>query len=240
MKRIISDDRVLVYKVECARFSYRLAERAWGRLTGSIETIRELGELTDAFGLDVFFHAWSFVDFAARHFNALTTIPGIDRKDIRYKNFAAKSKLLSGVRNYIQHVDQEAHKIRNDPVSPPILGAMAWGAADGATSFTIFLGTAPSDTAFYTATYDVDTQHFLSGIFLSVGELTIELKEIFALCSAAARQLDEHLTATGLLGGEDVRLGKLYIPASGIPLDRLPEIPAGKRFARIAAIVRGG
>ncbi len=97
LKAIISDDRVLVYKIECARFSYHLAERAWGRLTGSIDAISKREDLTDEIGLDLFSNAWSFVDFAVRQFNVLTTIPGIDRRDVRYRAFEAKKRHLSSV-----------------------------------------------------------------------------------------------------------------------------------------------
>ena len=50
-------------------------------------------------------------DFASRFLNVLKTVGGFPRKDSRFKRLDSEGGLLTSVRNYIQHVDQETHRV---------------------------------------------------------------------------------------------------------------------------------
>lgn len=226
MKGIKSADRVLVYKIECARFSFAILERAWERLRSTTSRVESHDELTEPIGIEVISDAWQVVDFAARHLNVLKTIPRINRKDERFQALDKVGGLLTKVRNYIQHVDAETHKLAGS-TAYPILGAVAWSVSGGAKSMTLCLGTLPPRTSFHTVAFDREADKYLDEVLLGVGSLTLNLSRVYQASKAAADFLAEHLDSAQLLKAEEVQVGFLASDSIEAP----PE--TAQRFLRL-------
>ena len=124
MKALNQTERTLAYKIECARFSFRILETRWQSLRSMLRLDHE-GNISDEAAIEIFSSAWQVVDFAFRHINVVRTIPGFPRKDDRFRAFLKLENSLKNVRNHIQHVDHETHK-HNNAETYPILGALAW------------------------------------------------------------------------------------------------------------------
>lgn len=230
MRGIKSDDRVLVYKIECARFSFALLEKSWEALRNSTRNICHRNEIDDKAALTLFSESWQLVDFATRLLNVLKTIPKINRKDSRYREFEKIGGLLTKVRNYIQHVDSETHKLKQT-ISYPILGALAWGTSDGSASIAISLGTLPANTTFHTVAYDSHISKYLDEILLGVGSLTLSLSTLYAASCQVASLLEEHLVSEDLVTEDELQLG--FLRADGI---ETPEKDL-KRFLRVKVTI---
>ena len=237
MQAIKSNDRVLVYKIECARFTFCILERSWASLCEKILSIRQRSDIDELKALDLMSYAWQVVDHAYRFHNVLKHIPKLDRKDIRFRAVEKSGFLLKEVRNYIQHVDSETHKLKA-LTSYPILGALAWGLTDGSASISICLGTLPEETSFHTVAYDVEEGAYLREVLLCVADKTLNLQKVFNEIYEINNLLNEFLFKEKLLATEDVEIN--FIHAVGMPhMSGINDSPAGKgKFLRFNLITQ--
>ena len=218
MKAIESAETTQIHKIEASRYSFVILETFWDRILALRLHHADGSAIPESAVTELLYSAWGIVDFGFRFCKVVSQVRGLKHKDKRFTTMEKMQQKLTGVRNYIQHLDNETHPKTEQTY--PILGALSWSAHDGQTSTTVCLGTLPPDCAMNTMPFSSQEKKYLDEIILHVGESAIELKQAVADLRGAFEYLQEWLEAGNMLQNSDavanvLRAGPItqHIPA---------------------------
>ena len=224
MKALNQTTRTLAYKIECARFSFRILETQWRQLR-SVLSVNGDPSVSEEIAIELMSAAWQIVDFSARYLNVLNTIVGFPKKDLNFVSLVKIGRSLTKVRNYIQHVDHESHK-HNGAETYPILGALAWSGQDGKSSTSMCIGTMPTETSFHTLGFDKVTGKYVDDVILGVGNQTLSLLQLYDTSATVSVLLNDWLRENKLLNDEELLPNVLRF-------EGVPDVSNDMRFIRV-------
>ena len=144
-------DRIIIYSVEAARFSYKMMESSFSDLQKLLSSIED-DTLTNDIALYVFKYAWQFIDMSFRFGRMLAQIRGLKHKEVGFKGVEKALVDIEKARNYIQHLNSKIPEVSKEIY--PILGAVSWASKDKQKSFTVALGAMPTGTSFNSLSFD--------------------------------------------------------------------------------------
>lgn len=195
------DDRMSVYKIEAARFSFIMMEKSYQNLISTLRIIENESTPNESV-VEAIMQVWQFVDMAFRFFRVFSEIRGIKHKDQRVVNCKKANAKLTQARNFIQHLNTMIPKVTEEIY--PILGAISWASKNLNYSFVITLGTHPKGTSFHSLPYEKSKHKFMDDIALNVDTISVSIKEVYQAMQTANIYLSEFLVAENYLSNDEL------------------------------------
>jgi hypothetical protein len=197
MRVLICNDAMEARKIEAARISFLMLDRYFLRMRELQLAAPDSGALRAEVSYEIFTSAWGTVDFSWRYLTVLNTIANFKRREARFTAFRGKHGALKGVRDYIQHVDNEAPTKGAEFL--PILGVISWRSVKGDRAFTSTLGTLPKGTAFNSPEFALQSGKFDDEARLTVRDHSIDLAKLHRLARGSFEALEAWLEERKLL-----------------------------------------
>jgi hypothetical protein len=211
-------DRITIYSVEAARFSYKMMASSFSSLQDTLDAVENNGA-TRGIDLAIFMSAWQFIDMGFRFGRVLAQVRGLRHKDESYKNVEKALIDIEKARNYIQHLNSQLSQLAGEIY--PILGAILWASKDKQKSFICALGAMPEGTHFHSLSFDTVKKEFVDDIILNIDTFAINLTR----CNQQMKDGIEYLTVWANENGysftDDSSPGIGIVPAlNGITTER--------------------
>jgi hypothetical protein len=211
MKSITNiSDRIIIYSIEAARFSYKMMESSFNDLQKLLSTIED-DTLTNDISLYVFKYAWQFIDMSFRFGRMLAQIRGLKHKEVGFKGVEKALVNIEKARNYIQHLNSQIPEVSKEIY--PILGAVSWASKDKQKSFTVALGAMPTGTSFHSLSFDTMSKEFMGDIILNIDTFSVNLTECNKLMCSGFEYLIDWIDTNGYSSTKDIEPNIAIVPA---------------------------
>jgi len=211
MKEIANiSDRIVIYSVEAARFSYKMMEASFCDLQELLRSV-ENNALTNEIALSAFKYVWQFIDMSFRFGRMLAQIRGLKHKEMGFKNVEKALVNIEKARNYIQHLNSQVPVVSKEIY--PILGAVSWASKDKQKSFTLALGALPTGTSFHSLSFDTMSKEFMDDIILNIDTFSVNLTECSKLMCSGFEYLNNWIDTNGYSSTKDIEPNIAIVPA---------------------------
>jgi len=207
-----TEDRVMVYKIEAARFSWLIIEQAYKKLIENLKLLTT--EYTHDLALNTITTTWAIIDNSFRFLRLMEQLRGLKHKNIQDAlNYVEK---IENFRNYIQHLNTEVNKLPEEIY--PILGAISWPSNDLLESFAISVGTIPPGTIMNSLAFNVLTKKCQPDIIFNALNYSLNISELFKIINKTNNYLNEWLMENNFLINKDGggNLFRVKFPTEGV------------------------
>lgn len=186
--------REIVHFADAMRMSVELA----GYLESDIH--RHVEELEDGGNRESLVRAigalWSLVDVTNRLRDLIQEAPKLRKRQPAVQLFLRNTTNVGGLRNYIQHLRREIHKLPSN--CTPIWGVLGWvSPADPNMSFTAVTGSPHPQISVYTIALDTQEMRFAQTLMLSVNNVLIDVPPLMIEIRRIAGVVEEWASAQG-------------------------------------------
>jgi len=189
-----------VFVLDGVRFALEMERAAFARLARSLRAI-EISPAGQAPGDEVSLRAleaaWSVCDSAFRVRGLLLQVRGLKQSTPPMQLFLRASEPVVDVRNYLQHLDTEIGKLGESTV--PLMGQLRWRYSTGEGGVGLSVGHWTKGTHGLTPVIDLQTMKVVDGIWFSVADSSLDLKDLHQRCRTISKHLERWLEDSGLV-----------------------------------------